>query len=89
MFYVLKWLIVIHQFCVPILIINFFYLMKGRSAYKVEKDGEPRNVILWILIIKYIVGCEMNKDRVIGGYDSTREGAKGDNPFIIFNLAHI
>jgi hypothetical protein len=67
---------------VPILIMHFVYLMKGRSAYKVEKDEEPRNVILWILIIKYIVGCEMDKDRVIGGYDSTREGAKGDKPLL-------
>jgi hypothetical protein len=37
------------------------------------------------ILIKYIVGLKMEKGRDMG-YDSTREGAKGDKSFIVFYL---
>jgi hypothetical protein len=40
-------------------------------------------------IIKYIIGCKTNKDKVIGGYDSTREGAKGAKYFYYILFTHL
>jgi len=37
--------------------------MKGSRAYSVKKVGVPRNVILWILIMKCIIDYKTNKDR--------------------------
>jgi hypothetical protein len=35
----------------------------------------PRKCNTSYTLIKYTVGCKMDKEKEIGGYDSTREGA--------------
>jgi hypothetical protein len=41
------------------------------------------------ILIKYIVGCKIDKDKSYRGYDSMREGDKGDTPFINYLFTHL
>jgi hypothetical protein len=55
-------------------------MMRGQGAQKIIKRTVfPRNVIfLLLLIINTSLVARRTRNRVIGGYDSTREGAQGD-----------
>jgi len=53
--------------------------LKGQSAYKCNTLN---------ILKKYIVGCEMNKDKD-KGYDSTRGGDKGVKSFYYILFTHL